>query len=128
MKLYSQLQNLSADLLRQFGMPCVVKTVGNAKYNPETGEQKTESAITSTGYCLFDNLAYDFPRFNSNGAGKGDSALVQKGDVVIYITASAKPELNSLIEVNDEVWAVVTCQPIQPAGKTLLYQCQGRKR
>lgn len=127
MSFYSTLQQISSELLQQFGSPCVVKTSVPGKYNPMTGEQKSSAEVAYNAYCLFDNLAYDFPSARS-GIGKGESATVKQGDVLIYVTSSGKPEVNSLIEVNGECWSVIRCQPIQPANSALLYQCQGRKR
>lgn len=128
MPLYRQLQQLSESLLQQFGSPCVVKTKTEGKYNAATGEYKQGEETHHSAYCLFDNLAYDFPHYKSGGVGKGDSTAIQQGDVLIYITASGQPKVNSVVEVNGEMWAIIRCQPIQPAGAALLYQCQGRKR
>lgn len=121
MSLYPQLQQLSESLLQQFGSPCVVKTKNEGKYNVATGEYKKGENVSHSAYCLFDNLKYDFSQDQ-------DAVNVQQGDVLIYITASGQPEINSLVEVNGEIWAIIRCQPIQPAGAALLYQCQGRKR
>lgn len=128
MSLYPQLQQLSESLLQQFGSPCVVKKQGEGKYNVSTGEFRGTDEIHHSAHCLFDNLAYDFPHFKSGGVGKGDSATVKQGDVLIYLTASGQPEVNAVVEVNGEQWAIINCQPIKPANTELLYQCQGRKR
>ena len=121
MSLYPQLQQLSESLLRQFGSPCVVKTKQDGRYNPATGEYRQGEEESRQAFCLFDNLAYDFGH-------KQYAETVQQGDVVIYVSASGKPEVNSLIEVSGEIWAVIRAQPIQPAGAALIYQCQGRRR
>lgn len=128
MTLYANLQSVSDQLLQQFGQACTVKTQGEGKYNATTGEFKASGEISRAAYCLFDHLAYDFSFFKSGGVGKGESSAVQHGDVLIYITASGQPSVNSVVDVNGEQWAILRCQPISPAGSALLYQCQGRKR
>ncbi|MGX2975564.1 hypothetical protein ACWIUH_11285 [Ursidibacter arcticus] len=121
MKIYPQLQQISESLLQQFGSPCVVKTKSEGRYNAATGEYRLGEEVSHSAYCLFDNLAYDF----SKGQ---DTANVQQGDVLIYLTASGQPEVNSVVEANGEQWVIINCQPIKPANTVLLYQCQGRKR
>lgn len=126
MTIYSQLQQLSQQQIQQFGQKCKVKTASNGRYNPSTGEMSL-SQIEHNAYCLFDNLAFDFPSFQSSGSGKSSSVMIEQGDVMIYVTAEGKPELNSIIEVGGEKWRVIQCQPIKPADVVILYQCQGRK-
>lgn len=121
MTFYANLQSISDQLLRQFGQACTVRTQGEGKYNAATGEVRASGEISRAAYCLFDNLAYDFSR-------QPNAESVQQGDVLIYITASGQPSVNSVLEINGEQWAIIRCQPIQPAGSALLYQCQGRKR
>ena len=109
--MYGKLQNISTKLIKQFGVPCVVRTEKAGRYNPETGEVESRSRAEETAHCLFDNLAYDF-----NQSGKNTSNMVQQGDVLIYVTAT-----------DNEKWTVINCQPIKPAGVAVIYQCQARK-
>ncbi|QPB42223.1 hypothetical protein [Rodentibacter haemolyticus] len=125
--MYRQLKQISAQLIRQFGLSCVIKTEKSGKYNPETGGVSKKSTVENNAYCLFDNLAYDFPSYQSSGSGKGDSAMVKQGDVMLYITAEGKPEVLSKVFVDDETWSIIKCQSIKPAGTALLYQCQARR-
>lgn len=120
--MYGKLQNISTKLIKQFGVPCFVRSEKAGRYNPETGEVESRSRIEESAHCLFDNLAYDF-----NRSGQNTSNMVQQGDVLIYVTAEASPTIHSKIITNDEKWAVINCQPIKPAGTAVIYQCQARK-
>ena len=126
MQLYSQLQVLSTKLIKQFGVPCTVITSRNWDYDPSTGAMQTIKTEKSA-YCLFDNLAYDFPSFQSGGSGESSSTMVKQGDVLIYVTSQADPELNAQIIVNSENWQVIKSQPIKPANQAIIYQCQCRR-
>lgn len=118
--MYGKLQNVSSKLIKQFGVPCTVRTERAGRYDPATGES-SRSRSQQSAYCLFDNLAYDF-----SSVQRAD--MVQQGDVLIYITAEGKPTINSMVIVEGgEKWAVINCQPIRPAGVVMLYQCQARK-
>lgn len=121
MTMYDEIQTVSSDVIKEFGVPCFVKNQGEGKYNPSTGEYIESGGSSHSAHCLFDNLAYDF----SKGQ---DTANVQQGDVLIYLTASGQPEVNSVVEANGEQWVIINCQPIKPANTVLMYQCQGRKR
>ncbi|TNG94876.1 hypothetical protein FHQ28_05640 [Pasteurellaceae bacterium USgator11] len=125
--MYGQLKNISTQVVKQFGMACTVITQSAGQYNPVTGAVEGGGENKQSAHCIFDNLAYDFPRFQSGGEGKASSSMVKQGDVLIYITAEAKPELSAQIVANGEKWIVITCQPISPAGTALLYQCQARR-
>lgn len=119
--MYSQLENISSDIIKEFGLPCVVKIQSDGEYDPSTGEFKS-TETERKAHCLFDNLAYDF-----NRSGQATSPMVQHGDVIIYVTSQGKPDVNAKIIAGGEVWSVITCQPIKPAGTVLIYQCQGRR-
>ena len=41
--MYGKLQNISTKLIKQFGVPCVVRTEKAGRYNPETGEVESRS-------------------------------------------------------------------------------------
>ncbi|MCQ9121573.1 hypothetical protein MUU45_001122 [Rodentibacter pneumotropicus] len=125
--MYGQLRHLSTQLIRQFGVPCVVKTESKGQYDPATGGISNKRRVSNKAYCLFDNLAYDFPSYQSNGSGKGASAMVKQGDVMLYITESGKPEVHSIVSVEGETWAIINCQPIRPANVSIIYQCQARR-
>ncbi|MEG9482761.1 hypothetical protein V6W59_10875 [Mannheimia sp. HC-2023] len=116
---YGNLGKISHSLIKQFGQPCSVTINEQGRYNPATGERKKGNSTVHTGYCLFDNLAFDFRNQQSSG--------VQQGDVMIYLTADCKPVLNAVIEASGEKWSVINVQPIRPAATTLIYQVQGRK-
>lgn len=120
--MYKQLQNLSGKLIKQFGLPCVVRNEKTGKYNPETGEVESMSKSTKSAFCLFDNLAYDF-----GSSGQYHASAVQQGDVMLYITSEGSPTLNAKVDVDGETWAVINVQPIKPAGTAVIYQCQARK-
>ncbi|QIA76647.1 hypothetical protein [Rodentibacter caecimuris] len=125
--MYGRLSHLSTQLIKQFGVPCVVKTESKGLYNPETGGILNKRRASNKAYCLFDNLAYDFPSYQSNGSGKGASAMVKQGDVMLYITESGKPEIHSTVSVEGETWTIITCQPIKPSNVAIIYQCQARR-
>lgn len=115
--MYGQLKQLSVQLIRQFGMPCIILQKEIGKYDPSTGQNRvTETRVSA--YCLFDNLAFDFTR-------KAEYSTVKQGDVLIYLTAKA--DVGDKVEADGESWTLVNVQPIKPAGTALLYQCQGRK-
>lgn len=120
--MYKQLQVVSTRLIKQFGLPCSVLSEKAGRYNPETGEVESKSRSTKQAFCLFDNLAYDFGSF-----GKSNASAIQQGDVMVYVTAEGEPAVNSKIVAEGEKWAVINCQPIKPAGTTVIYQCQARK-
>ncbi|WP_288061383.1 hypothetical protein [Rodentibacter caecimuris] len=125
--MYGQLLHLSTQLIRQFGVPCIVKTESKGQYDPATGGISNKRRISNKAYCLFDNLAYDFPSFQSGGLGKSDATMVQQGDVMLYITESGKPEIHSTVIVEGETWTIINCQPIKPSNVTIIYQCQARR-
>lgn len=120
MQLYNQLQMLSTKLIKQFGVPCKVITSKNGDYDPSIGAMQTIK-MEKSAYCLFDNLAYDFPK------GDTSAVMVKQGDVLIYVTYQATPELNVQIIANGERWQVIKSQPIKPANQAIIYQCQCRK-
>ncbi|OBX06186.1 hypothetical protein [Gallibacterium genomosp. 3] len=124
---YKSLRNISSKLIKQFGVECKVKKETAGQYNPATGGVSGGIVTNNDAYCLFDNLNYDFPSYKSVGTSKGSDVMVQQGDVVIYVTAEGKPSINAIIEVNNELWKVITCQPIKPANSEILYQIQARK-
>ncbi|MCB4228116.1 hypothetical protein [Mannheimia haemolytica] len=123
---YGNLGKISHSLIKRFGQPCNVTINEQGSYNPATGERKKGNWTVQKGYCLFDNLAFDFPHSGNDSHG-GSALLVQQGDVLIYLTADCKPTLNAVIEANGEKWSVINVQPIRPAATTLIYQVQGRK-
>ncbi|MFP4773906.1 hypothetical protein [Pasteurella multocida] len=53
--------------------------------------------------------------------------MVKRGDVLLYLTAEAKPELNSHVVVNGETWLIVNFQPVKPSSTVIIYQCQARQ-
>ncbi|EJZ80269.1 hypothetical protein P1059_00707 [Pasteurella multocida subsp. gallicida P1059] len=53
--------------------------------------------------------------------------MVKQGDVVLLLTAEAKPELNSHVVVNGETWLIVNFQPVKPSNTVIIYQCQARR-
>lgn len=124
---YSSLQKISSKLIKQFGKSCKVKTETVGTYDPETSEVIGNKITEASAYCLFDNLNYDFPRYTSTGTSKGSDVMIEQGDVLIYVTAEGKPTTNAIIEVDNELWKVITCQPIKPANSELMYQLQARK-
>ncbi|QLB44474.1 hypothetical protein [Mannheimia pernigra] len=116
---YGNLGKITHSLIKRFGQPCSVTINEQGRYNPATGERGAGNSAVHKGYCLFDNLAFDFRSYQAPS--------VQQGDVMIYLTAECKPILNAVIEVNSEKWAVISVQPIRPVATTLIYQVQGRK-
>ncbi|HHT7871390.1 hypothetical protein [Pasteurella multocida] len=125
--MYGRLKNISSSLIKKFGSPCVVRIEKKGEYDPETGSVDTEDVVENKAFCVFDNLAYDFPSFKSNGVSRGDSVMVKRGDVLLYLTAEASPTLNARVTVNNEVWIIVNFQPIKPSSTIILYQCQARR-
>ncbi|MDG6355795.1 hypothetical protein Q7472_10430 [Glaesserella parasuis] len=123
--MYGKLKQISKQLIQKFGSPCLIKTQISGQYDPATGKMQTEIR-KQNAYCLFDNLAYDFPSFQSGGTSRGEAVAIEQGDVVIYLTEKA--EVGSAVEVNGEVWSIIAVQPIKPANVAMLYQCQGRKQ
>ncbi|MDY4280860.1 MAG: hypothetical protein SOX56_07320 [[Pasteurella] mairii] len=119
--MYGQLQQISSDLIKQFGSPCAVQMKTAGEYNPLTGEFVADAELNKA-YCLFDNLAYDF-----NRSGLATSAAVKQGDVMLYLTAESRAEINATVFVNGENWVIIHCQPIKPANTVMIYQCQARR-
>lgn len=126
-RFYPSLKKPLAKLIKKFGVACKVRTEIVGTYDPSTGGVTGNQINEVQAYCLFDNLNYDFPRYGDTGASQGTDVMVAQGDVLIYVTAEGKPSLNAIIEVNDEQWKVINCQPIKPANSALLYQLQARK-
>ncbi|AFF25323.1 TPA: hypothetical protein SIC75_002067 [Pasteurella multocida] len=121
--MYGRLKNISSSLIKKFGSPCVVRIEKKGEYDPETGSVNTVQAVENKAFCIFDNLAYDFPSYR----GDSGASMVKQGDVLIYLTAEAKPELNSHVVVNGETWLIVKFQPIKPSNTVIIYQCQARR-
>ncbi|MFC1096585.1 hypothetical protein ABWH54_03960 [Pasteurella multocida] len=105
----------------------MVRIEKKGEYDPETGSVNTVQTVENKAFCIFDNLAYDFPSFKSNGISRSDSVMVKQGDVVLLLTAEAKPELNSHVVVNGETWLIVNFQPVKPSNTVIIYQCQARR-
>ncbi|HDR1805531.1 TPA: hypothetical protein QB641_002000 [Pasteurella multocida] len=121
--MYGSLKKRSSSLIKRFGSPCIVRIEKQGEYDPETGSVDTEDVVENKAFCVFDNLAYDFP---SHGVDNG-SVMVKKGDVLLYLSAEAKPVLNAHILVNGETWLIVNFQPIKPSNTVIIYQCQARR-
>lgn len=117
--MYNKLKGKSDKLIRQFGQACEVHITEAGKYNPATGERRKGSTTINNGYCFFDNLAFDFKNHHA--------AMVEQGDVLIYLTASCQPVLNAQVVVGGERWSIVNVQPINPGGTAIIYQAQGRR-
>ncbi|MDE4007266.1 hypothetical protein NUS58_10000, partial [Glaesserella parasuis] len=83
--MYGKLKQISKQLIQKFGSPCVIKTQISGQYDPTTGKMQTEIS-KQNAYCLFDNLSYDFPSFQSGGTSRGEAVAIEQGDVVIYLT------------------------------------------
>lgn len=120
--MYGKLKNISTKLIKKFGLPCEVKLYRGGSYDPETGGMSNSEEVIQSAHCIFDNLAYDFSR-----NGQISSPMVQQGDVIIYVTAEASPELSAQIIANNETWAVINAQPIKPADIAVIYQCHARR-
>ncbi|MFP4793733.1 hypothetical protein [Pasteurella multocida] len=121
--MYGRLKNISSSLIKKFGSPCVVRIEKKGEYDPETGSVNTVQTVENKAFCIFDNLAYDFPSHR----GDSDASMVKQGDVVLLLTAEAKPELNSHVVVNGETWLIVNFQPVKPSSTVIIYQCQARQ-
>ncbi|HDR1268615.1 TPA: hypothetical protein R4328_001428 [Pasteurella multocida] len=121
--MYGRLKNISSSLIKKFGSPCVVRIEKKGEYDPETGSVNTVQTVENKAFCIFDNLAYDFPSHRGNS----DASMVKQGDVVLLLTAEAKPELNSHVVVNGETWLIVNFQPVKPSSTVIIYQCQARR-
>lgn len=124
--MYNKLKGVSDKLIRQFGQACEVHITETGKYNPATGERRKGSTTINNGYCLFDNLAFDFNSSRHDSA-QGSASMVEQGDVLIYLTASCQPVLNAQVVVGGERWSIVNVQPINPGGTAIIYQAQGRR-
>ena len=124
MGFYDELADTAKTLLTEFGVPCSIEQNITSDYNVNTGEA-TRRKRRLLGVCIFNQLTYDFPQFQSSGVLKGEASLVQQGDVSITLSLSSPLSREELL-VNGERWQIVNCQPLKPSGMTIYYKLQAR--
>lgn len=123
---YAGLGVVAADVIADFGRDCTV-TVSSSRYDVETSRtvQQTQSYV---GKCVFGNLnEKHIGIFNSLGSSRGESHLVQSGDMLVTATASCNLQTGCLLECGGEAWRVVSVMPIKPASVVVAYQAQARR-
>ena len=129
MGFYDELADTAKTLLTEFGVPCSIEQNITSDYNVKTGEA-TRRKRRLLGVCIFNQLTYDFPQFQSSGVLKGEASLVQQGDVSITLSLSSplsrEELLLSVLLVNGERWQIVNCQPLKLSGMTIYYKLQAR--
>lgn len=119
---YGPLRNTADRLLARFGRDMLLEQADmDDVYDPISGEiiegPDQPVSITIRGVTLAPTEEY---------AGTVGFENIEKGDMLVYIQATAKPTLSSTIKVDERVWQIVNVQPVQPAELPLMYIVQVR--
>jgi hypothetical protein len=111
---------LVANAIKQFGMPMTLSTETAGTYDPSTGVVSDPVKVDH----LVNGIVIEYESKDIDGT------LIKIGDKIALMTASdTTPEPNSdnTLTMNSVDWAVISCNPIAPAGLAIVYKVQVRK-
>jgi len=117
---YDEIASTADELLAEFGQSCVLTSITDGAYDPETGEAGTSTTPHPATAAVF---AYP-QRFV-------DGTLILTGDKralvsPVGLTVDPKPG-DTLTDTASAVFQVIDAKPIAPAGVAVLWILQVRK-
>lgn len=115
---YDVMQDLSVDLITEFGQDITLTRVTTGTFNPATGAVTGDSETDSTIKALIT----DFSDFHIEGSAiqRGDKKVLIAGD----ITA---PTVKDKLTISGTEYMIINVNTISPAGTDVLYKLQVRR-
>lgn len=113
---YASMAATSARLIRDKGQAVVLSSPEGGTYSPATGfTPPATSSATTNGVAL----AYP--------ARSVDGTTVLQGDVRLLLSPAVDPRAYKVATFDGVAHAIVSVQPLSPAGTVLLYELQVRR-
>ena len=88
-------------------------------YDPVTGTLTGGSSQTSTVYGI--TTSY------SKGLTNRPDSLIQAGDRLATIDALTTPAVGDSLTIQGVAWKIISIDPVDVQGQSLLFKCQVRK-
>jgi hypothetical protein len=117
---YDNIADVADELLAEFGQACVLTSITDGAYNPETGEAGTTITNHQVTAAIF-----AYPQRYIDGT------LIRTGDKraqvsPVGLTVDPKPG-DTLTDASGAVFQVIDAKPTAPAGVAVLWTLQVRK-
>lgn len=118
---YDEMQVVALELITEFGLPIVLRTVTPGDYDPDISETTPETITEQVGQGIL--LDYTGQEFQAN-------SLILQGDKKLKLAAkglTSAPSLLSKVIADGKTYSIVPpLKEINPAGTPLLYELQVR--
>lgn len=118
MSFYGNAQNTASKMLTKFGQAVThtIRTAGT--YDPATGGVTVTDTTQTVRAALFDY-----------GTKEIDGMIVMSGDKRALIAALSitAPKVDDTLTVGTTVWTIKMVKELNPAGTSIMFECQVRK-
>jgi len=118
MSFYDNAAATAAKLLQKFGKAFEFKRPTGGSIDPVTG------AVTPGTVTIFRPNGI-FKRITKDDLV--DGTLIQKGDKMLIIDDTFKPEFTDTVTINGANWQIIDVTPVDPAGQAVIYYIQARR-
>jgi hypothetical protein len=118
---YANARATADKLLKNFGQAATLTRIVTGAYDPATGVGATTSTAVAVTAVLLEYS--DAQRASAGG-------LIQQKDRKALVAVEAQtvaPDVEDTLTVGGEVFKIVACRPLSPAGVDVLYTLQVRK-
>lgn len=113
MSLVTDLQNVAADLISEFGQVVVMSRVVEGAYVPDTGAVGAGTTTSWGGYLVPEGLTKDIDKA---------TASTTTIDAILY-TATA-PKVGDVATTDSTAYRVMSVVPVKLSGSTIIYNLQ----
>jgi hypothetical protein len=119
---YSEIAELSAELLSEFGRTITQKRISNGAYNPATS-----SVVQVTTTRRRYGALFEFSQQSLSGGQYIRGSMVESGDKQLLLDTTYDVELSDIFTIGTQEYTVVSIAETNPAGMPVLYELHVRK-
>lgn len=119
MTFYSDMSDISDDLLGEFGQVVTITRNTVGAYDPATG-----SASVSTVTQIGNGAIFEY-KMLANGVNQINGTLLQQGDKRLLLSTAGitAPKLDDKVLANGITYTIKNIKETSPAGSPVLYEC-----
>ena len=119
MSLVTDLQNVAADLISEFGQVVVMSRVVEGAYVPDTGAVGAGTTTSWGGYLVPEGLTRDV---GNTKTGAGDTTQTTIIDAILYTATT--PKVGDVATTDSTAYRVMSVVPVKLSGSTIIYNLQ----
>ena len=124
---YVELRDLATETIKEFGAPCIIRTLGGGNYDVETGGLIQSNGATRQGWCVNESIGFNFGAHGSKGSQRSSAVEVEAGDRIVMVNAETVVLSGDVLTIDGENWRCLSVEANAPASVVLMYTAHLRK-